>query len=93
MAGLPTILRSIVLAEGRNVSEAAKILRIGRPALSKVLNGNADLSVELAAKIEDVFRYSALDLLQRQATQKLNEYRRTTGSVILPVLREVNADR
>jgi plasmid maintenance system antidote protein VapI len=86
MTRMPIILRAIVLGspERMTVTEAAKRLRIGRVALSNVLNGNADLSVDLAARIEDVFRYSALDLLQRQAELKLDAYRRNTGSVILP---------
>ena len=90
---LPTILRSIILGQrgfsaGHShltVSEAAITLGIGRPALAKVLNGHADLSLELAVKIEDVFRYSALALLQHQAARKLAEYRRTIGSTILPI--------
>lgn len=83
---MPTVLRGIVLQSGRySVTDAAAMLSIGRPALSNVLNGNADLSVELAAKIEDRFRYSALALLQYQAARKLRKYRETVGSVILPV--------
>jgi plasmid maintenance system antidote protein VapI len=85
---LPIILRAIILGapEYRTVTAAARMLRIGRPALSNVLNGNADLSVELAARIEDVFQYSALDLLRRQAALKLAEYRRV--NYWLPIFRE-----
>lgn len=91
---LPTILRAIVLGNGtRTVSRAATMLRIGRPALSRVLNGNAELSVELAARIEDVFRYSALALLQHQAARKLAEYRKTVGSEILPVWTALSWER
>ena len=80
------LLRSVILGSPRErtITVAANMLRIGRPALSNVLNGNAELSVELAARIEDVFRYSALDLLYKQAEAKLNEYRDGTGSAILP---------
>lgn len=83
--GLVDLLQSIVLRNGRNVTEAAQRLRIGRPALSNVLNGNAELSLELAIRIEDVFQYSAAALLHYQVDQKIAEYRATTGSVILPV--------
>lgn len=88
MTRMPIILRSVVLGspERRTVTEAAEMLRIGRVALSNVLNGTADLSVELAAKIEDVFCYSALDLLQRQVALKLDAYRRERAG-ILPVFR------
>lgn len=86
MARLPTMLRAIMGAD-LNISVAAKKLGIGRPALSNVLNGNAELSLELAAKIEDVFNYSGLALLQEQTQQKWHEYRKTTGSTILPVFK------
>src|SRR6266699_954469 len=61
---LTIILRSVVLGspEQRTITEAAKMLGIGRPALSFVLNGRADLSIELAYNIERVFKYDALDL-------------------------------
>jgi plasmid maintenance system antidote protein VapI len=75
-ATMPTILRAIVLENGHlTVTKAAKKLHISRTALSRVLTGNADLSVELAAMIEDIYGYSALDLLQYQVARKLAEYR------------------
>lgn len=84
---MPIILRSIVLGSGeRTVTDAAWLLRIGRPALSNVLNGKADLSVELAASIEDVFRHSALALLQYQVARQLKEHRARVGSVVLPTM-------
>jgi plasmid maintenance system antidote protein VapI len=83
-AKMPTILRAIVLENGRTVKQAAQMLGIGRPALSSVLNGHADLSLELAVRIEDVFRYSALALLEHQLEIKLAEYRQRVGSCILP---------
>lgn len=86
---MPTILRGIILQSGRrSVTDAARTLRISRPALSNLLNGNADLSIELAAKIEDVFKYSALALLQHQVARKLREYRESVGSRSLPVFRD-----
>jgi len=77
---LTIILRNIVLGspEQRTITEAAKMLGIGRPALSFVLNGHADLSIELAYNIERVFRYDALDLLLRQTRIKLEAYRKST---------------
>jgi len=67
------------------ITKAAKNAPNRAPRMSFVLNGKSDLSIELAAKIEDVFGYSALKLLQHQAELKLNEYRNVKGSVILPV--------
>ena len=82
---MATILRSIVLNNsGWSVTEAAIRLRVGRPALSNLLNGNASLSVEMAVRIEDVCRYKAVSLLYMQIDYELEDYRRTVGSVILP---------
>lgn len=67
---MPIVLRAIVLRRGETVTQVAKLLGITRPALSKVLNGKADLSMDLAIKIEYVFQYSALQLLYRQVRLK-----------------------
>ena len=50
------------------VTEAAKRLGVGRPALSNLLNGNASLSDKMASRLERAFGADANDLLQRQAT-------------------------
>lgn len=59
-------VREHVLPAGMTVKEAAKRLDIGRPALSNFLNGNADLSADLAAKLERAFGASARELLDKQ---------------------------
>ena len=81
---LAIILRSIVLQED-NVTIAAEKLHIGRPGLSNVLNGKTSLSIELACKIEDVYRYSGLALLQKQLEYDFEAYRFDISSLILPV--------
>ena len=58
-------LRSIILLRS-SVSDAADALGVGRPALSRVLNGKAQLSIALAYKIERVYKYSGLALLEEQ---------------------------
>jgi len=73
------------IRQASTVGDAAELLKIGRPALSNVLNGNADLSVSLAAKIEDVFAYKAEALLIYQTKYQLLKYRQETVSEILPV--------
>ena len=60
-------VRQKVLPEGMTVTAAAKLLRIGRPALSTFLNGNASLSPSLAQRIEAAFGTPAETLLQMQA--------------------------
>jgi plasmid maintenance system antidote protein VapI len=40
---------------------------IGRPALSNLLNGNAALSADMAARLEKAFKYPLKDLMEMQA--------------------------
>jgi plasmid maintenance system antidote protein VapI len=61
----------ITVKEGLSVTDAAKKLEIGRPALSNVLNGNASLSIDLALKIENVFGLDARELLIKQVNEGL----------------------
>lgn len=49
------------------VKEAAKLLGIGRPALSNLLNRNADRSPEMAARLEKAFGADQKELLKMQA--------------------------
>ena len=60
-------IRQNVLPADLNVTAAAKTLGVGRPALSNLLNGNASLSPEMAARIEKAFGASADALLKMQA--------------------------
>ena len=60
-------IRQSVIPQEMTVTAAAKFLRIGRPALSTVLNGNASLSPKLAHNIEAAFGTSAKTLLRMQA--------------------------
>ena len=50
-----------------SVTEAAKRLGVGRPALSNLLNGNASLSAEMAVRLERAFGADREKLLDMQA--------------------------
>lgn len=63
-------IREHVIPQGTSVTNAAKLLGVGRPALSNLLNGNASLSLEMAKKLERTFAANAKDLLHRQASFK-----------------------
>ena len=41
--------------EGRTVTEVAQHLRVTRPALSRVLNGKAGISADMALRISEAF--------------------------------------
>ena len=59
-------VRQNVLPQGMSVTEAARRLGIGRPALSNFLNGNARLSPNMATRLERVFGANAAELQDLQ---------------------------
>ena len=60
-------IRRHVLPPGTSVTEAAKKLGVGRPALSNMLNGRASLSSEMAFRLARAFGADQQELLDRQA--------------------------
>ncbi len=60
-------IRDKVIPPTMPVKEAAKLLGVGRPALSNLLNGNAALSPEMAARLEKAFGADQQKLLKLQA--------------------------
>jgi len=60
-------LKGRVLPAGLSVKAAAKLLGVGRPALSNLLNGKAALSPEMALRVEKTFGTSQKELLKMQA--------------------------
>ncbi len=59
-------IKRSVLPEGLSVTAAAKVLGVGRPALSNLLNENASLSTEMALRIEKAFGVQMDTLLRMQ---------------------------
>ena len=76
-----TYVKNHVIPPKVAVKEAAKILGVGRPALSNLLNGNAALSPEMAARLEKAFGANAQQLLRLQA-----EFDQFLQSAITPKL-------
>lgn len=62
---------------GLNVTDAAKVLGITRQALSRVLNGHADVSPELAIRLEKAGWSNAEFWLRRQTAYNLGQARRS----------------
>jgi addiction module HigA family antidote len=60
-------IRAEVIPPGMSVTKAAQLMGVGRPALSNLLNGNAALSADMAARLEKAFKYPRQDLLEMQA--------------------------
>jgi addiction module HigA family antidote len=66
------IRTEIIEAHGLSVT-ATKVLGVSRPALSNLLNQNADLSGEMALRIEQHRRIIGLDVVQRCRQQPRSE--------------------
>ncbi len=60
-------VRRQIIPKGMSVTDAAKKLGVGRPALSNFLNGKASLSAEMAARLAKVFAADHKKLLDMQA--------------------------
>lgn len=85
-----------VLPEGMTVTEAAQRLGIGRPALSRFLNGRSSVSLKMAQRLEREFGVDAALLHQMQA--RYDEYHTppqqaaVTKRSPLPVVTTIEAD-
>ena len=65
--GIGRFIRQEVIPAGMTVTEAARRLGVGRPALSNLLNGRAALSQEMALRLEGTFGADRARLLELQA--------------------------
>jgi addiction module HigA family antidote len=75
------IRTEIIAAHGLSVTAAAKVLGVSRPTLSNLLNGNADLSGEMALRIEKAFGVSMDTLMRMQAAYDIAQARKDTGKI------------
>ena len=62
-----TFVRESVIPSGMSVKDAAKLIGVGRPALSNFLNGKSALSPEMALRLEKAFGADRKRLLDMQA--------------------------
>ena len=63
------------------VTAAARVLGVSRPTLSSLLNGQADLSAEMALRLEKAFGVRMDTLLRMQASYDIVRMRRRAKSV------------
>ena len=73
----------IVEALGLSVTGAAAALGVTRPALSALLNERANLSPEMALRIEKVFGVSMDTLMRMQTSYDIAQARRRDGDIEL----------
>jgi len=70
------IRTEIIEAAGLTVTAAATALRVSRPALSGLLNGKADLSGDMALRIEKAFGVKMDTLMRMQASYDIAQTRK-----------------
>ena len=75
------IRTEIIGAHGLSVTAAAKVLGVSRPALSNLLNQNADLSGEMALRIEKAFGVNMDTLMHMQAAYDIAQTRKDAGKI------------
>ena len=68
-------VREHVIPSGMSVTDAAKKLDVGRPALSNMLNGKSSLSPKMAVRLEKAFGFDRRQLLDLQAAFNLHAHR------------------
>jgi addiction module HigA family antidote len=70
------IRTEIIGAAGLSVTAAAAALQVSRPALSSLLNGNADLSGNMALRIEKAFGVKMDTLMRMQSSYDIAQTRK-----------------
>src|SRR3984957_1660579 len=60
---------------GLSVTAAARVLKVSRPALSSLLNGKADLSGQMALRIEKAFGVKMETLMRMQSAYDIAKTR------------------
>lgn len=71
----------IIKPLGLSVAAAAKVLGVSRPALSNLLNRNADLSGEMALRIEKAFGVKMDTLMRMQSSYDIARTRERQGDI------------
>jgi len=75
------IRTEIIEAHGLSVTAAARILGVSRPALSTLLNARANLSGEMALRIEKAFGVRMDTLMRMQSSYDIARTRRGANAI------------
>jgi len=70
------IRTEIIQPSGLSVTAAAAALHVSRPALSKLLNGSADFSGDMALRIEKAFGVKMDTLMRMQSSYDIAQTRK-----------------
>jgi addiction module HigA family antidote len=77
------IKSEIIEPLGLSVTKAAKALGVTRPALSALLNERADLSPEMALRLEKAFGVSMDTLMRMQNSHDIAQTRMREGEIVV----------
>ena len=86
-----TIREDCIEAEGLTVTEAARILGVTRPTLSRVLNGHGGISPEMAIRLEKVGWSNAEFWMRLQTYYDLAQARLNEDEIIVAPYRAAAA--
>lgn len=75
------IRTEIIAPLGLTVTEAAAILGVSRPTLSSLLNGRADLSGDMALRIEKAFGPKMETLMRMQSSYDIARARKRQNAI------------
>jgi addiction module HigA family antidote len=75
------IRTEIIEPAGLSVTSAAAALQVSRPALSSLLNGKADLSGDMALRIEKAFGVKMDTLMRMQASYDIVRTRKRESEI------------
>ena len=83
------IWTEIIESAGLTVTAMAAALQVSRPALSSLLNGKADLSGNMALRIEKAFGMKMDTLMRMQASYDIAQTRRREKQIHVRRIRQV----
>ena len=86
-----SIKENCVEAEGLTVTKAARLLGVARPTLSRVLNGHAAISPEMAIRFEKIGWSNAEFWIRRQGSYDLAQVRLADDQINVESYQSVSA--
>jgi len=84
------IRTEIIEPAGLTVTAAAEALQVSRPALSSVLSGKADLSGEMALRIEKAFGVKMDTLMRMQSAYDIARARKDEKKIHVRRINRIN---
>lgn len=75
------IRTEVIAPNGLSIKAAAEVLGVSRPTLSNLLNGNADLSGDMALRIEKAFGIKMDTLMRMQSSYDIARTRKRERTI------------